>query len=189
MTMNVYGRARNEKMRETVEAVGNMLFDDNAGRETADHGREKNGTFAEQGKSSTLNKDASLVIERDASINNWCGREDLNVTPRVLMSWTHLSQTWKYPDGKARNPDNSKGFTRTSIFVNRQKRTFARLAETHVRPQKSHKGCTRFAQGFYPIPLMKVATTSTNFWSHGAPAHVCEKRNNGARHHKFTRQP
>jgi hypothetical protein len=90
MTMNVYGRARDEKMREAVESVGNMLFSDNAGQETPDHGRENNRTFAEQEKSSTLNEDASLVIKRDASKNDWCGREDLNSS---LMIFPHRPLT------------------------------------------------------------------------------------------------
>lgn len=80
MTMNVYGRARDEKMREAVETVGNMLFEDNDGQEAPDHGRENSRTFAERGKSSTLSEDASLATARDASKSNWCGREDLNLT-------------------------------------------------------------------------------------------------------------
>lgn len=72
MTMNVYRRARDEKMRQAVESVGDMLFTDNIPQETADVGRKKNRAFAEQENSSTSNKDASLAIARDASKMNWC---------------------------------------------------------------------------------------------------------------------
>ena len=79
MTMNVYGRARDEKMREAVESVGNMLFSDKGGHRTPDHGHENNRTFAEQGNQSTSTENITPAIAGVISKNDWCGREDLNL--------------------------------------------------------------------------------------------------------------
>ncbi len=77
MTMNVYGRARDEKMREAVESVGNMLFSDNAGQETADHGHEKNRTFTEQEFSSTSTKNITPAVAGVISKRDWCRKQDV----------------------------------------------------------------------------------------------------------------
>ena len=79
MTMNVYGRARDEKMRETVEAVGNMLFSDNNGQEQLDHGHQKNRAFTEQKNAPLFAKNITPAIAGVIFVEYWCGREDLNL--------------------------------------------------------------------------------------------------------------
>jgi hypothetical protein len=62
MTMNVYGRARDEKMQEAVESVGDMLFCDKSITKMSDHGREKNRTDAERENLSTQTKNITPAI-------------------------------------------------------------------------------------------------------------------------------
>ena len=103
MTMNVYGRARDEKMREAVESVGNMLFSDTAGQETADHGREKNRAFTEQEFPSTSTKNITPAAAGVISKRDWCGREDLNRLPMILAPWTPTDSRMKITVMKVRN--------------------------------------------------------------------------------------
>ena len=77
MTMNVYGRARDEKMREAVESVGNMLFSDNGGHRTPDHGRENNRTFTEQENSSISTENITPAIAGVIQKRDWCRKQDV----------------------------------------------------------------------------------------------------------------
>jgi hypothetical protein len=78
MTMNVYGRARDEKMRKAVESVGDMLFCDKSITKMSDHGREKNRTDAERENPSTQTKNITPAIAGVISKKNWCGKQDMD---------------------------------------------------------------------------------------------------------------
>ena len=107
MTMNVYGRAREDSRRETVEALGRMLSTGGSakgGLESTNHGQQNYQQSTNYFDIEGFLNDVTLD-EVEGSIKiGWCGREDLNLhaiagtwpsTKRVCHSATSALQIWK----------------------------------------------------------------------------------------------
>lgn len=78
MTMNVYGRAREDYRRDAVEALGDMLLSASNGLDLQESGKRNYRTSTEPRENSEKLKSATLVNTGVASNFNWCGKGDSN---------------------------------------------------------------------------------------------------------------
>ena len=86
MTLNTYGRARQDNRRDAVELLGGMLLSDSNGLETTNNGKQKYRISTEALPAGVGGKNITPENFGGYIEKYWCGREDLNLHDLAAIS-------------------------------------------------------------------------------------------------------